>query len=156
MPQIEGAFDIDADGILNVSGKDQHTVIRSSGGLSDKEIEDMVRDAEANAAADEERKALVETRNEVETLIFSTENNLTEHGEKISDALKEEISTAIAGAKECKESEDLEFITEKKEALSAVSLKIGQEIYGGGSSGDGEKAEEEKAEEADFKEKDEK
>ena len=162
MPQIEVAFDIDADGILNVSAKDKHTgkeqniVIRSSGGLSDKEIEDMVRDAEANAAADEERKALVETRNEVETLIFSTENNLTEHGEKISDALKEEISTAIAGAKECKESEDLEFITEKKEALSAVSLKIGQEIYGGGSSGDGEKAEEEKAEEADFKEKDEK
>ena len=170
MPQIEVAFDIDADGILNVSAKDKHTgkeqsiVIRSSGGLSDAEIENMVRDAEQNAAADEARRSLVEAKNETETLIFSTEKNLSEHGEKISDALKEEIETAMNDAKAVKDSEDLDEVTAKKEALSAVSLKIGQEIYGGGSSGgsseggsetdtDKDEKKEEKAEEAEFKEK---
>merc|ERR1719223_1006184 len=111
MPQIEVAFDIDADGILNVSAKDKHTgkeqniVIRSSGGLSEKEIEDMVRDAEENAAKDEERKALVEARNEVETLIFSVEKNLAEHGEKISEATKTEITEGIEAARGAKDSE---------------------------------------------------
>jgi len=168
MPQIEVAFDIDADGILNVSAKDKHTgkeqsiVIRSSGGLSDAEIEQMVRDAEQNAAADEERRSLVEAKNEVESLVFSTEKNLAEHGEKISASLKEEIEAAVADAKGAKDSEDLEVVTAKKEALSAVSLKIGQEIYGGGSgdsSGgsetdtDKDEKKDDKAEEADFKEK---
>jgi len=93
-PQIEVSFDIDADGILNVSAKDKMTnkeqsiVIRSSGGLSEDEIENMVREAEENAAADENRKALVEARNDVDSLVFSTEKSLSEHGDKISDEVK--------------------------------------------------------------------
>jgi len=160
MPQIEVAFDIDADGILNVSAKDKHTgkeqsiVIRSSGGLSDDEIEAMVRDAEANAAADEKRKSLVEAKNDVEGLIFSVEKNLAEHGDKISAELKAEIEEGMKEAKGAKELDDLDAVKAKHEALNALSLKIGQEIYGGGASG-GEK-EEDKAEEADFKDKDEK
>jgi molecular chaperone DnaK len=161
MPQIEVAFDIDADGILNVSAKDKHTgkeqsiVIRSSGGLTDAEIEAMVRDAEANSAADEQRKQLVEAKNEVDSLIFSTEKNLTEHGEKLTAELKEEINKAIKEARTAKDSSSLEEVTEKKEALSAASLKIGQHIYGQGNSnnnsGGGEKKED--AEEAEYEDK---
>jgi len=164
MPQVEVAFDIDADGILNVSAKDKHTgkeqsiVIRSSGGLSDAEIEQMVRDAEANASADEARKGLVEARNEVQSLIFSTEKNLKEHEAKISEELKTELQEAITEAQGMAESDDLEKVVECKEKLQAVSLKIGQEIYGGGSGGEGEgeeKKEEENTQDADFKEKEE-
>jgi molecular chaperone DnaK len=160
MPQIEVAFDIDADGILNVSAKDKHTgkeqsiVIRSSGGLTDAEIEAMVRDAEANSAADEQRKQLVEAKNEVDSLIFSTEKNLTEHGEKLTAELKEEINKAIKEARTAKDSSSLEEVTEKKEALSAASLKIGQHIYGQGNSNNssgGEKKED--AEEAEYEDK---
>ncbi len=159
VPQIEVSFDIDADGILNVSAKDKNTgkeqsiVIRSSGGLSDDEIEQMVRDAEANAAADEERKALVEARNEVDNLIFSTEKNLEEHGEKLSDDLKKTINDAIAEAKTAKDSDDLEEVKSKKDALQAAAMKIGEEIYGNNSGGDGGDGEKENAEEAEFEEK---
>mmetsp|Transcript_5500 Transcript_5500/g.10467 ORF Transcript_5500/g.10467 Transcript_5500/m.10467 type:complete len:184 (+) Transcript_5500:1198-1749(+) len=161
---LKVAFDIDADGILNVSAKDKHTgkeqsiVIRSSGGLSDAEIEQMVRDAEANASADEARKGLVEARNEVQSLIFSTEKNLKEHEAKISEELKTELQEAITEAQGMAESDDLEKVVECKEKLQAVSLKIGQEIYGGGSGGEGEgeeKKEEENTQDADFKEKEE-
>ena len=112
----------------------------------------MVRDAEANAAADEERKSLVEARNEVDNLIFSTEKNLEEHGEKLSDDLKKTINDAIAEAKTAKDSEDLEEVKSKKDALQAAAMKIGEEIYGnsGGDGGDGEK---DNAEEAEFEEK---
>eukprot|EP00614_Pseudopedinella_elastica_P039938 CAMPEP_0181268836 /NCGR_PEP_ID=MMETSP1097-20121128/5780_1 /TAXON_ID=35684 /ORGANISM="Pseudopedinella elastica, Strain CCMP716" /LENGTH=643 /DNA_ID=CAMNT_0023368625 /DNA_START=49 /DNA_END=1980 /DNA_ORIENTATION=+ len=156
-PQIEVAFDIDADGILNVSAKDKNTgkeqsiVIRSSGGLSDAEIEAMVKDAEANAAADEARKALVDARNETESLVFSVEKSLEEHGEKLSAELKEELTSCLEAARGAKESEDVEDVKAKQEALQAASLKIGQEIYGSG--GASSEAEEAKAEEAEFEEK---
>jgi molecular chaperone DnaK len=163
MPQIEVAFDINADGILNVSAKDKHTgkeqsiVIRSSGGLSEAEIEAMVRDAEANAAADEERKELVETKNEIDTLIFSTEKNLNEHGDKLSDELKEEINAAISEARTAKDSETLEDVKAKQEALNQASLKIGQHIYGQGGDAQGgddqENKPEDDATEADYEEK---
>jgi len=160
MPQIEVSFDVNADGILNVSAKDKHTgkeqsiVIRSSGGLSDAEIEAMVRDAEENASADEERKQLVESKNEIETLILSTEKNVSEHGDKLSDELKEEINTAIAEARTAKDSESLEDVQAKQEALNQASLKIGQHIYGqGGEGGDSESKPEDEATEADFEEK---
>merc|ERR1712146_199147 len=155
-PQIEVSFDIDADGILNVSakdkatGKEQSVVIKSTGGLSDDEIEQMVRDAEANAAADEERKALVEARNDVDTAVFSTEKSLSEHGDKISDELKEEIQAAIDEAKASRESEDVEALKEQHTKLQEASLKIGQEIYGSGSS---EPEAEPEATEAEFQEK---
>jgi len=157
-PQIEVSFDIDADGILNVSAKDKMTnkeqsiVIRSSGGLSEEEIENMVREAEENAAADETRKALVEARNDVDTLVFSTEKSLSEHGDKISDEVKKEIEDAIAEAKSVRESEDVDELKAKHEMLQAASLKIGQEIYGQGSSGDGDDKQED-AEEAEYEEK---
>merc|ERR1712187_668679 len=89
VPQIEVSFDIDADGILNVSGKDkgtgkeQNIVIQSSGGLSDDDIEKMVQDAEANSEADAKRRQVIEAKNEIDSLVYSTEKSLSEHGEKI-------------------------------------------------------------------------
>lgn len=166
MPQIEVAFDIDADGILNVSAKDKNTgkeqsiVIRSSGGLSDDEIEAMVRDAEANAEADENRKKVVEARNEIDGLVFSVEKSLGEHDEKLSEDLKAELKEKMAAATAAKEGDDAEAIKEAATALQEASMKIGQEIYGGGKSEDSESGADEKkeepAQEAEFKEKDEK
>jgi molecular chaperone DnaK len=159
VPQIEVSFDIDADGILNVSAKDKNTgkeqsiVIRSSGGLSDDEIEQMVRDAEANAAADEERKSLVEARNEIDGLVFSTEKNLEEHGEKLSEELKKEIGEKIEEAKAAKDSDSLDEVKEKKEALQTAAMKIGQEIYGSGGGGDEGGEQQEAAEEAEYEDK---
>merc|ERR1711880_29673 len=100
-PQIEVSFDIDADGILHVSAKDKATnkeqriVIQSSGGLSEEDIEKMVRDAEDNQAADAERKHLVEAKNELESLVHSVEMNLSEHGDKLDEETKTEINTAV-------------------------------------------------------------
>jgi len=94
VPQIEVSFDIDADGILNVSakdkgtGKEQNIIIRSSGGLSDDDIEKMVADAEANAEADVQKRQVIESRNEIDSLIYSTEKSLTEHAEKLEDGVK--------------------------------------------------------------------
>merc|ERR1712233_289863 len=94
VPQIEVSFDIDADGILNVAGKDkgtgkeQNIVIRSSGGLSDEDIESMVRDAEANAESDAKRRQTIEAKNEIDALTYSTQKSLDEHGEKLSDDVK--------------------------------------------------------------------
>merc|ERR1711976_690912 len=104
MPQIEVTFDIDADGILHVSAKDKGTgkeqaiVIQSSGGLSEEEIQQMVTDAEKNLTLDEARKALIEARNEADTLIYSTEKSLKEHGDKLSEEDKTEISKTIEQA----------------------------------------------------------
>jgi molecular chaperone DnaK len=161
VPQIEVSFDIDADGILNVSAKDKNTgkaqsiVIRSSGGLTDKEIEAMVRDAEANAEADEKRRAVVDARNELESQIFSLEKNLGEHGAKISDTLKKEIEDALTEGRKLKDSDDADALKAQHEALQQVALKIGQEIYSKGNADEGATPkEEDKAEEADFKEKD--
>jgi molecular chaperone DnaK len=159
VPQIEVSFDIDADGILNVSakdkgtGKEQNIVIKSSGGLSEDDIEKMVRDAEANAEADATRRKTIEARNEIDSMIYSTEKSLTDNADKLDDETKEEINKAIAEAKEVKDSEDLEVITAKKEALSQASSKIGQAIYSQQKEGE-EKKDDDTTEDADFKEKD--
>ncbi len=169
VPQIEVAFDIDADGILNVSakdkgtGKEQNIVIRSSGGLSDEDIEQMVADAEANAEADAQRRQTIEAKNEIDSLSYSTQKSLDEHGDKLDAEVKAEIEKAIADAKEVKDEDDLETIKAKVEALNQASLKIGQAIYGqqqqeGGDAppGEEEKKDDDNTVDAEFKEKDDK
>jgi len=169
VPQIEVSFDIDADGILNVSakdkgtGKEQNIVIQSSGGLSDEDIENMVRDAEANAEADAKRKQAIEVRNELDSNIYNTEKSLNENKEKLDEETVAEVEKALTEAKEVNEDADVETIKAKAEALSQASLKIGQAIYkdsqanagdseaSGEESGDGKK--DENTTEADFEEK---
>merc|ERR1712071_292106 len=165
VPQIEVSFDIDADGILNVSakdkgtGKEQSIVIQSSGGLSDDDIEKMVADAEANAEADSKRRQTIEAKNEMDSLIYGTEKNLTDNGDKLDDETKAEVNKAIEEAKAVKDSEELEEIKEKSEALSKAAMKIGQAMYGkqeGGQEAEGASEEEKKDDstvDADFKEK---
>merc|ERR1711916_320831 len=143
MPQIEVTFDIDADGIMHVSAKDKGTgkeqaiVIQSSGGLSEEEIQKMVSDAEANKADDEARKALIEARNEADTLIYSTEKNVKEHGDKLSEEDKTEITNTIEEAKKALVEDNVDLIKEKVKALEQAALKIGQSIYGQGGAGGG-------------------
>lgn len=165
MPQIEVSFDIDADGILNVSAKDKATnkeqriIIQSSGGLSDAEIENMVKDAEANQAADLKRKEGVEARNELESLVHSVTKSLEEHGEKLDAAVKDEVTAAVEKAKKVPEDADTETLKEHAAELSAASMKIGQSMYGGANAGAGaaaEGSEEAKATDAEYEEKDEK
>jgi len=163
MPQIEVSFDIDADGILNVSakdkgtGKEQSIVIQSSGGLSDDDIENMVKDAEANAEADTKRRLTIEAKNEIDSLIYSTEKNLTDNSDKLDDETKAEVNKAIEEAKAVKDSENLDELKAKSEALSSAAMKIGQAIYGKQEGGDASSTDEEKKDEetvdADFKEK---
>jgi molecular chaperone DnaK len=135
VPQIEVAFDIDANGIVNVSakdkgtGKEQQIRIQASGGLSDDDIEAMVKDAEANADADKERKELVEAKNNGEALVHSAEKNLEEHGDKVGDDDKKAIETAIAELKTALEGEDAADIAAKSEALTQASMKLGEQIY---------------------------
>ncbi len=135
MPQIEVTFDIDANGIVNVSAKDKATNkeqairIQASGGLSDADIEKMVKDAEANAEADKRKKELVEAKNQAEGLINSTEKTLKEYGDKISPAEKSAIETSIAELKTATEAEDLTVIKEKTEALMQASMKLGEAMY---------------------------
>eukprot|EP00538_Stauroneis_constricta_P008784 CAMPEP_0119554518 /NCGR_PEP_ID=MMETSP1352-20130426/6994_1 /TAXON_ID=265584 /ORGANISM="Stauroneis constricta, Strain CCMP1120" /LENGTH=685 /DNA_ID=CAMNT_0007601125 /DNA_START=99 /DNA_END=2156 /DNA_ORIENTATION=+ len=162
VPQIEVSFDIDADGILNVSakdkgtGKEQNIVIKSSGGLSDDEIESMVQDAEANAEADTKRRQTIEAKNEIDSLIYSTEKSLTDNGDKLDAETKTEVEKAIADAKEVKDGDDLDAIVAKKEALSQASMKIGQAMYSQQQAdGSGDDAKDDNTVDADFKEKDE-
>ncbi|MFV1849347.1 MAG: molecular chaperone DnaK [Thalassospira sp.] len=135
VPQIEVTFDIDANGIVNVSAKDKATNkeqqirIQASGGLSDDEIENMVKDAESNAEADKKRKALVEARNQAEAIIHSTEKNLSEHGDKVDDATKSEIESALAALKEAKDGDDAEAITTKLNELQQAAMKLGEAMY---------------------------
>jgi len=135
MPQIEVTFDIDANGIVNVSAKDKATNkeqairIQASGGLSDADIEKMVKDAEANAQADKQKKELVEAKNQAEGLIHSTEKTLKEHGDKISSAEKSAIEEAMNALKTAAEGEDLNTIKEKTETLMQASLKLGEAMY---------------------------
>ncbi len=165
LPQIEVSFDIDADGILHVSAKDKATnkeqriVIQSSGGLSEKEIEQMVRDAEANAAADKERKEGVEARNELDNLVHSVNKNLAEHGEKLDDATKAEVKAAVEEAGKITGATSVEDIKAKTAALSQASMKIGQAMYKGGAKdsaaaeGGAADAKDGNATEAEYKEK---
>lgn len=135
MPQIEVTFDIDANGIVNVSAKDKATNkeqairIQASGGLSDADIEKMVKDAEANAEADKKKKELVEAKNHAEGLVHSTEKALKENSDKISSADKDAIESAITSLKEVIDGEDVEAIKQRSDALMQASLKLGEAMY---------------------------
>lgn len=137
MPQIEVTFDIDANGIVNVSAKDKATNkeqqirIQASGGLSDDDIESMVKEAEANRESDKERREKVEARNTLESLIHNTEKNLSEHGDKIGADEKKEIEDALESAKAVKEDEDAaaDKLKEEGEKLSAAAMKLGEAMY---------------------------
>ena len=135
VPQIEVTFDIDANGIVSVSakdkgtGKEQKIQIQASGGLSDEEIEKMVKEAEANKDADKKKRESVDVRNQADTLIHSTEKNLKEHGAKISDAEKKAIEDSSSSLKEALKTEDIEDIKKKTETLVQASMKLGEAIY---------------------------
>ncbi len=135
VPQIEVTFDIDANGIVNVSAKDkgtgkEHQIrIQASGGLSDADIEKMVKDAEANAENDKKRRALVEARNQAEGLVHSSEKSLKDYGEKVSEEDRTAISEAIAALKTAAEGDDVEAINAATSTLAEVSMKLGQAMY---------------------------
>jgi len=135
VPQIEVTFDIDANGIVNVSAKDkgtgkEHQIrIQASGGLSDADIEKMVKDAEANAESDKKRKALVEARNQAEALIHSSEKSLKDYGDKVSETDRTAIADAIAALKAATEGDDADDIQAKSQTLAEVSMKLGQAMY---------------------------
>ena len=135
MPQIEVTFDVDANGILHVSAKDKATnkeqriTIQSSGGLSASEIDQMVKDAEANASADEKHKEAIEARNHADTLIYSAEKNLKEYGDKIPVDDKNELESAISNLRSILDSEDSDAIKAKTETLMNATMKIGQHMY---------------------------
>ena len=136
VPQIEVTFDIDANGIVNVSAKDkgtgkEHQIrIQASGGLSDADIEKMVKDAEANAETDKKRRALVEARNQAEALVHSSEKSLKEYGDKVSEADRTAISDAIAALKTAAEGDDAEPTSRpRRQTLAEVSMKLGQAMY---------------------------
>ncbi len=135
VPQIEVTFDIDANGIVNVSakdkgtGKEQKIQIQASGGLSDEEINKMVKDAEANKEADKKKRDTVDARNQADTLLHSTEKNLKEHGSKVSDGDKKAIETASSNLRNSLKGTDLEDIKKKTQELVQASMKLGEAIY---------------------------
>ena len=135
VPQIEVTFDIDANGIVHVSakdlgtGKEQHIQITSSSGLSDEEIEKMVKDAEANAAADKAKREGVDARNEADSLIYATEKSIKDLGDKIDGAEKQKVEDAVAALKQAMQSDNTEEIKSKTEALKQASYKIAEELY---------------------------
>ncbi|MCF8708196.1 molecular chaperone DnaK [Rhizorhapis sp. SPR117] len=135
VPQIEVTFDIDANGIVNVhakdkgTGKEQQIKIQASGGLSEGDIDQMVKDAERFAEEDKARRAAAEAKNSADSLIHTTERQLADHADKVDEALKSEIETAIAAAKAAVESDNVEDMKSKSEALAQVAMKLGQAIY---------------------------
>ena len=135
VPQIEVTFDIDANGILNVSakdvgtGKEQSIRIEASSGLSEEEIEKMVKDAELHADEDKKRKELVEIKNQADTLVYSTEKSLNEHGDKVDQETRANIEAALNDLKDALKSDDKDLIQSKIEALSSASHKLAEEIY---------------------------
>jgi len=135
VPQVEVTFDIDANGIVNVSakdkgtGKEQQVRIQASGGLSDADIEQMVKDAEAHSVEDKEKRELVETKNQAEAVIHTTERNLKEHGDKISDGDKAGIEAAMDELRAVKDGEDKDEIQKKTETTITASMKLGEAIY---------------------------
>src|SRR5437763_3827639 len=135
VPQIEVTFDIDANGIVNVSGKDKGTGkeqqirIQASGGLAEADIQKMVKDAEANAEEDKKRKAQVEAKNHAETLIHATEKALAEHGAKVGEGERRSIENAIADLKEALKGDDAGAITAKTNVLAQASMKLGEAMY---------------------------
>jgi molecular chaperone DnaK len=164
VPQIEVTFDIDANGIVNVSakdkgtGKEQQIRIQASGGLADEDIEKMVKEAEQFADEDKKRRGAAEAKNNAESLIHSTEKQLAEHGDKVSSDIKEEIEKAIAEAKTAVESGDADDMQQKTAALTQAAMKLGEAMYKaqqaeaqpageGAETGEGETAEEQKPDE---------
>jgi len=135
IPQIEVTFDIDADGIVNVSakdkgtGKEQKIQIQASGGLSEEEINKMVKEAESNKEADKKKRESVDTRNQADTLLHTTEKNIKEHGSKISEADKKAIETANANLRNALKGTDVEEIKKKTQELVQASMKLGEAIY---------------------------
>src|SRR6478752_5224634 len=135
MPQIEVAFDIDANGIVNVSAKDKATNkeqqirIQASGGLSEADIEKMVKDAEANAAADKKRREAVDAKNHADALVHSTEKALAEHGSKIAESERRAIEDAVSDLKEALKGDDAEAIKAKTNTLAQASMKLGEAMY---------------------------
>ncbi len=135
VPQIEVTFDIDANGIVNVSAKDKATAkeqqirIQASGGLSESDIEKMVKDAEAHAEEDKKRKAAVEAKNHAEALVHSTEKALSEHGSKIGETDRNAIENAMADLKEALKGDDADAIQQKTNALAQASMKLGEAMY---------------------------
>ncbi|EQC31444.1 chaperone dnaK [Saprolegnia diclina VS20] len=161
IPQIEVSFDIDANGIVNVSardkatGKEQSIVIQSSGGLSEDEIERMVREAELNAEADAKRKELIEVKNEADSLVYNAEKTLSEHESKLDAALVESVKASMQAVRDAIEKDDAATIKAALEDMQKVSMKIGEAIYKQGNA-DGAASEEEKKEDvhdAEFKDK---
>jgi molecular chaperone DnaK len=143
VPQIEVTFDIDANGILNVSALDkgtnraQHITITASSGLSESEIEQMVKDAERNRAADEKRKKEIETNNLADTTVYSAEKAVRDFGDKMDAGLKSSIEKQIEAVKKAKESKDLDRVRATVEELQRSIQQIGQNMYGGGQAGAG-------------------
>ena len=135
VPQIEVTFDIDANGIVNVpakdkaTGKEQQIRIQASGGLSEADIEKMVKDAEAHAEEDKKRKAAVEAKNHAEALVHSTEKALAEHGSKVGDAERTAIENAMADLKEALKGDDADAIQQKTNTLAQASMKLGEAMY---------------------------
>ena len=135
IPQIDVAFDIDANGIVSVSatdkatGKEQKITIEASGGLSDDEIENMIKEAEANAEADKKVRELVDAKNQAEAIIHSAEKGIVDAGDKITDEEKDPVEAAIKDLKEVLDSEDLAAIQEKTATLSQAAMKIGEKLY---------------------------
>ncbi|TWI07683.1 molecular chaperone DnaK [Bradyrhizobium daqingense] len=135
MPQIEVTFDIDANGIVNVSakdkatGKEQQIRIQASGGLSEADIEKMVKDAEANAEADKKRREAVTAKNEADGLVHSTEKALAEHGSKVAETERRAIEDAVSDLKEALKGDDAEAIKAKTQTLAQASMKLGEAMY---------------------------
>ncbi|KAK9666607.1 hypothetical protein RND81_14G197800 [Saponaria officinalis] len=162
LPQIEVTFDIDANGIVTVSakdkstGKEQQITIKSSGGLSEQEIEKMVREAELHAQKDQERKALIDARNTADTTIYSVEKSLGEYREKIPSEVAKEIEDAVSELRDAMQKDDVDAIKAKTDAANKAVSKIGQHMSGGGdggaaSSGGGDQTPEAEYEEANKK-----
>lgn len=141
VPQIEVSFDLDANGILNVFAKElktnteQKIVITSSGGLSKEEVEKLVREAAGHADEDKKRRALIEAKNQADSLIYSTEKSLSEYGDKVTEEVKSEVVSAIGDLKAVKDGDNLENITGKIEVLNKAAMKIGEAMYGSNGQG---------------------
>ncbi|WP_243374953.1 molecular chaperone DnaK [Microvirga solisilvae] len=168
VPQIEVTFDIDANGIVNVTAKDkatgkEHQIrIQASGGLSDADIEKMVKDAEAHAEEDKKRRELVEAKNQGESLVHATEKSLTEYGDKVSESDKQGITTAIDALRQALAGEDPEVIKARTTDLMQASMKLGEAMYAaqanageGGEQAEGEEPKKDDVIDADFQEVDE-
>ncbi|MFL5190021.1 MAG: molecular chaperone DnaK [Microvirga sp.] len=169
VPQIEVTFDIDANGIVNVTAKDKATAkehqirIQASGGLSDADIDKMVKDAEAHAEEDKKRRELVEARNQGESLIHATEKSVAEYGDKVSESDRQGITTAIDALRQALAGEDSEVIKARTTDLMQASMKLGEAMYaaqagaaeGGEQQPEGENAQKDDVIDADFQEVDE-